>query len=191
MMEWFASQAGHRGYDREFNYDGEFDYDDHGSYDYDDVHASGVIPGFGHAHASSGDSAVREFRELVMEQVRACAPGETFSASALGSLIPRSQRPDPDGTLLDQVEDYVPEAVVERGGRGGGCIASATDNVAVFAIRVREALREAGGELAGGMLGSRVHYRISGARLSDQVEDHVNGVAVTRGAGGWSARLLE
>lgn len=146
--------------------------------------------------AAGDDEAVvvDEFRARVLSLVCAAAPGEAVLASTLGSSIARAERPFPERPLLDQVEEFVAGVVVERGGRGGGRVASADDEVAAFGIRVRMALRPAGGTLSGGELGTRVPQRPPGGdRLSELVE-RVEGVAVSRPSAGargsWVARLV-
>lgn len=141
--------------------------------------------------STSFESIVEDFREHVLELVLAAEPGEAVTAAVLGSDFPRSERPDPERSLLDQVEDYVPGVLVERGGRGGGRVAAESNELAAFNFRVRAALRAAGGRLSGSELGSRVRQRLAGGnRLVDQVIDHVDGVVVSRHApGGWEVRL--
>jgi hypothetical protein len=156
-------------------------------------------PGYGDAvggsYSSPHSETIAQFQSLVEARVAAAGTGVALLASSLGSSIPRASRPHPEAGLLDQVEDYVPGVIVERGGRGGGRIALASDGVAVFGIQVRSALRSAeGGFLDGSVLGSRVALRLGevGERLSDQVATYVDGVAVERYVGGdWRAVLVD
>ena len=171
--------------DESDNDDSDYDASDEDEDNEDEIDEDEDAEGF--------DEAVATLKRRVLRHARRAERGEGVCSSFLGTLLPRDERPRPNGTLLDQVEEFVPEVVVERGGRGGGRVVLRDDRVGVLGVRVRNALRSAGGYLGGADLRAQVSFRLEGeGPLMDQIVNHVEGVEVLHRPGGrWSARLTD